>query len=309
MNYPILKSTFLGIDFDNPFIIPSGIIPEIPGSLKAFESGAGGVVTKSVTILLREGNPMPRVIKYEAGVLNSVGLRNPGIKSAVKLLEVLLQKSRQPVIISIFASAVNDFKKLAESVNDLNFHLLELNLSCPNTTNELGDSMGMGIESTEKAVTIVRKVLNRKIKIITKLSPNVQNIGDIAKAAEAAGADAISAINTVGPGMVIDLKSRKPILGNKEGGVSGPGIRPVAVRCIYDIYKSVKIPIIGMGGIETGKDAVELMLAGATMVGVGSAIYRHGYQIIEKIKADFVAYLKSNKLKSSKSLIGGSHRV
>lgn len=303
----MLKVSFLGTKFANPLIIPSGIIPEIPQTLKAQEAGAGGVVAKSLTLLPREGNPMPRVIKYEYGVLNSVGLRNPGIDKGVTLLKKLLSEAKVPIIVSIFATSVQDFQTLAEKLTDLKFKFLELNLSCPNTTNELGESMGMGTESTHAAVSRVRKTVGGKFSLIAKLSPNVAKIGEVAKAAEAAGADAISAINTVGPGMVIDLKTKKPQLGNKEGGVSGPGIRPVAIRCVYDIYKSVKIPIVGMGGVETGKDVVEMMLAGASLVGVGSAIYRYGYGVIEKIKSELVDYVSSQKLTSLYSLTGKAH--
>ena len=185
--------------------------------------------------------------------------------------------------------------------------MIELNLSCPNTVDELGEPLGMGVESTAAAVKAVRKALKKSTKILAKLSPNVNNIGEVAKAAESAGADAISAINTVGPGMVINIKTKKPMLGNIVGGVSGPGIRPVAVRCVWDIYNSVKCPILGMGGVETANDVVEMMLAGATLVGVGSAWYRHGFGVYEKIKNDLAAYMKENKIKSLTNLVGGAH--
>lgn len=266
-----LAVEFLGTKFKNPLLVPSGIIPEILESGKAQKIGAGGVVTKSLTVEPREGNPVPRIITYEHGVLNSVGLRGPGIKRGVTLLEKLLAEVEIPVVVSVFATSVNDFKKLARQVSKLNLEFLELNLSCPNTTDELGEPLGMGVESTQAAVSGVKSLVGKDVKLVAKLSPNVSDIGAVAKAAQKAGADAISAINTVGPGMVIDIKRRKPILGNREGGVSGPGIRPIAVRCVYDIYKSVRIPIIGMGGVETAKDVIEMMLAGATLVGVGSA--------------------------------------
>jgi len=304
----MLRTTFLGTRFANPFIIPSGIIPEIPDTLRAEVVGAGGVVAKTLTVLPREGNPMPRVIRYEYGVLNSVGLRNPGMVEGTKKLEPILAKATIPVIVSIFATSVGDFVKVAEETNKLKPAFLELNLSCPNVTSELGESMGMATDSTFASVSAVRKVVSKKTHIIAKLSPNIGKIGEIAKAAEQAGADAIAAINTVGPGMVIDIKTRKPMLGNKEGGVSGPGIRPVAIRCVYDVYKSVKIPIIGMGGIETWQDAVEIMMAGATLVGVGSAIYRHGYGVIKTIADGIEEYMKKEKIASLSSLVGAAHK-
>lgn len=307
MKKQTLEIDFLNTTFTNPLIIPSGIIPEISQTLKAQTVGAGGVVAKSLTLLQREGNPMPRVIKYKFGLLNSVGLKNPGIKEGKILLKKVLQTSKIPVIVSIFAATASDFKKLAQELLELEIRYLELNLSCPNTVNELGESMGMGVESTQVAISAVRNIVGKKIKLIAKLSPNVQKIGEVAKAAESSGADAISAINAVGPGMVIDINTRKPQLGSKEGGVSGPGIRPIAVRCVYDIYKSVKIPIIGMGGVETSKDVVEMLLAGATLVGIGSAIYQHGYVVIETIKKELQKYIRANRIKKLDQLVGVAH--
>ncbi len=301
-----LEVIFLSTPFANPLVVPSGIVPEISDSKKAELLGAGGAVTKSLTVRVREGNPMPRIIVYEHGYLNSVGLRNPGIKNGIKELEKLFSETAIPMIVSIFAVSVADFKKLAKAVDTLFSGFIELNLSCPNTKDELGESLGMGVESTVAAVAGVREAVSKKTKLIVKLSPNVSDIGAVAKAAESAGADAISAINTVGPGMVIDINTRKPKLGNKEGGVSGPGIRPIAVRCVYDIYNAVKIPIIGMGGVETWQDVVEMMLAGATLVGVGSAWYKHGDDVYSDICKGLSQYLDAGGLKIE-SLIGGAH--
>ena len=303
----MLKVKFLGIEFNNPLIMPSGILQEVPAHYQAEKNGLGGVTTKSMTMEPREGNPLPRVIKYEYGILNSVGLRNPGIKKGVGEWAKFIKATKIPVIASVFAVKVADFVYLANEVEKIKPAMIELNLSCPNTVDELGQPLGMGVESTAAAVRAVRKALKKETKILAKLSPNVNNIGEVAKAAEDAGADAISAINTVGPGMVIDIRHKKPMLGNLVGGMSGPGIRPVAVRCIWDIYNSVKLPIIGMGGVETAKDVVEMMLAGASLVGVGSAWYRHGFGIYEKIKTDLRQYMKENKIKSLTSLIGGAH--
>lgn len=302
-----LRTKFLGIEFENPLVLPSGIMQAISAHKRAEEMGFGGVTVKSLTVEARKGNPLPRVIKYDYGYLNSVGLINPGIKEGTKQLTEFVKKSKIPVLASVFAVKVKDFKLLAREVVKAKPDLVELNLSCPNTTDELGEPLGMGVESTAAAVEGVRQVVNRDVKLIAKLSPNVPNIGEVAKAAEEAGADAICAINTVGPGMVIDIKKRKPMLGNKEGGVSGPGIRPIAVRCVYDIYKSVKVPVIGMGGVETGKDGVEMMMAGASLVGIGTATFIHGPKVIEKIKKELSNYMKENKIKSLKELVGVAH--
>src|SRR3989344_2567706 len=296
---------FLGVDFDNPLVMPSGILQEVSAHYQAEKNGLGGVTTKSMTMEARAGNPLPRVIKYDHGILNSVGLRNPGIKEGVKEWSQFIQATKIPVICSVFAVNVPDFIHLALEAEKIKPDFIELTLSCPNTTDELGQPLGMGVDSTQAAVKAVRKTLKKTTKILAKLSPNVNNIGEVAKAAEAEGADAITAINTVGPGMVIDINRKKPLLGNIVGGVSGPGIRPVAVRCVWDIYNSITLPIIGMGGVETAHDVVEMMLAGATLVGIGSAWYRHGFGIYEKIKEDLIEYMTKNKIKSLKELVGG----
>lgn len=298
---------FLGVEFSNPLIMPSGILQEIPAHYQAEKNGLGGITTKSMTMEPREGNPLPRVVKYDHGILNSVGLRNPGIKVGVGEWEKFIKETKIPVICSVFAVSVKDFVYLAVEAERINPSIIELNLSCPNTTDELGQPLGMGVESTAAAVKAVRQALKKETKILAKLSPNVNNIGEVAKAAESAGADAISAINTVGPGMVIDIRRKKPMLGNLAGGVSGPGIRPVAVRCVWDIYNSVKCPILGMGGVETAEDVVEMMLAGATLVGVGSAWYRHGFGVYNQIKADLLKYMTENKINNLSELVGIAH--
>ncbi|OGD55798.1 hypothetical protein A3I57_02025 [Candidatus Beckwithbacteria bacterium RIFCSPLOWO2_02_FULL_47_23] len=302
-----LALRFLGVEFANPLIMPSGILQEVAAHYQAEKNGLGGITTKSMTMEPREGNPLPRVVKYDHGILNSVGLRNPGIKAGVGEWAKFVKETTIPVICSIFAVKVADFVHLATEAEKIKPDFIELNLSCPNTTDELGQPLGMGVESTAAAVKAVRKALKPTTKILAKLSPNVTKIGEVAKAAESAGAGAISAINTVGPGMVIDIRTRKPLLGNKEGGVSGPGIRPVAVRCVWDIYNSVKCPILGMGGVETAGDVVEMMLAGATLVGVGSAWYRHGFGIYNKIKTDLLKYMEENKINNLQDLVGGAH--
>ena len=286
-------------------MMPSGILQEVSAHYQAEKNGLGGVTTKSMTMEPRLGNPMPRVVKYDHGILNSVGLRNPGVKKGVGEWAEFIKATKIPVICSVFAVNVSDFVHLAVAVEKINPDFIELNLSCPNTTDELGQPLGMGVESTAAAVKAVRQAVKKTTKILAKLSPNVNNIGEVAKAAEAEGADAITAINTVGPGMVIDINRKKPLLGNIVGGVSGPGIRPVAVRCVWDIYNSITLPIIGMGGVETAHDVVEMMLAGATLVGIGSAWYRHGFGIYEKIKEDLIEYMTKNKIKSLKELVGG----
>jgi dihydroorotate dehydrogenase (NAD+) catalytic subunit len=254
-----LAVEFLGVKFENPLILPSGILQEIKDHKQAEKMGLGGVTTKPLSVEPREGNPMPRVIKYKYGILNSVGLRNPGLEKGLPSLKEFIDETKIPVIASAVAVSIDDFRQLVEALVEIEPEFIELNLSCPNT-DDWGKPFALEAKATEAVVKVAKKAAGGRAKIIAKLSPNVPNISEIAKAAERAGADAISAINTVGPGMVINIRTRKPMLGNKEGGVSGPGILPVAVRCIY---KSVDVPIIGMGGVESGEDVIEIMMAGS----------------------------------------------
>lgn len=305
-----LSVKFCGIDFSCPLILPSGIAQEIPKDHEqAIKAGAGGVTTKSLTVEPREGYPPPRVIKSPPigySIMNAVGLRGPGIKEGKKLIEIFLKTSPVPVIVSIFAASIKDFQILASALVPLKPAMLELNLSCPHVSTEFGKPLGMGKDSSAAAVRAVKKIA-QKIPVLAKLTPNVPGIAEVAKACESAGADGIVAINTVGPGMVIDIKTKKPVLGNKRGGLSGPVIKPIALRCVYDIYEAVKIPVIGMGGVVTWEDAVEMMMAGATLVGVGSAVYLKGYGVYEEIKQGLISYMNREGIKNLQGLVGVAH--
>jgi dihydroorotate dehydrogenase (NAD+) catalytic subunit len=301
-----LQTTFCGVEFENPLILPSGIITEIPAHKKAEDAGAGGVTLKSFTVQPREGHPLPRIIKYDHGFLNSVGLRNAGIEKGKEAVKEYLLHAGVPTIVSVFATNVKDFVRLAETFAPLNPAMIELNLSCPNVEDEFGSLGGNTAEGAGNAVKAVKKAAGA-VPLIAKLSPNVASIADVAKSCEAAGADAISAINTVGPGMVIDIKTHKPVLGHLKGGVSGAGIFPVAVAKIYELYDAVKIPILGMGGVTSWQNAVELMMAGASLVGVGSAVYSKGYGVFEEIKAGMIKYMKENGVGSVQEMIGIAH--
>lgn len=303
-----LEISFCGVEFSNPFILPSGIITEIPEHKRAIEAGVGGVTLKSITKEKREGNPLPRMWKYEHGMLNSVGLRNAGIdKGSGEVKEFLnTYKEKVPIIVSLFSTKVSEFVELVEKIASLHPQFIELNLSCPNTVDEMGNALGMDEGAAEKVVAAVKKV-SGKIPILAKLSPNVVEIANIAKSCEDAGADGIVAINTVGPGMIIDINKKKPILGNKEGGVSGSGILPVSVRCVYDIYEAVKIPIIGMGGVTTITDVIQMFMAGAMLIGVGTATYLKGMGVYQKLKTELTEYMEKENIKSLKELIGLAH--
>jgi len=301
-----LKIKLFNKRLKNPLFLPSGIINEIAGHKMAIDAGAGSVVLKSITINPREGNPIPRVAKYEYDIIKSVGLRNPGLKEGKKQIKDFIKKTKTPVIISVFATTVKDFRKLVSETSELKPYAIEINLSCPNVEGEFGQMISNKSDSSQEVIEGVKKEAG-KIPLIAKLTPNVDPISEVAKACEAAGADAIAAINTIAPSMIIDIKKRKPIIGMKKGGLSGPGIKPVAIAKIYEIYEVVKIPIIGMGGVEKWQDVVEMMMAGATLVGVGSAVYLRGYKIYQEILTGLEEFMKKEKINDIKKLIGIAH--
>jgi dihydroorotate dehydrogenase (NAD+) catalytic subunit len=303
-----LNVKFCDISFANPFVLPSGIIANIPEHKKAINAGVGGVTLKSLTLCKREGNPFPRVWKYDCGMINSVGLVNSGIEKGAEEIRLFLKENpKTPITVSLFATKIDEFCRLIEKIVPLKPNFIELNLSCPNVEDEFGKPLGMEKGAAGKIVKQVKRI-SAKIPILAKLSPNVSDIAEIAKSCEDAGADGIVAINTVGPGMIIDINKKKPILGAKKGGISGPGILPVTVRCIYEIYEAVEIPIIGVGGISKWQDVVEVMLAGATLVGVGTATYTKGMQVFDELKKGLSDYMDSNNYTKVKQIIGLAHQ-
>lgn len=304
-----LKIDFLGVIFTNPFILPSGIVTEVQEHKRAIEAGVGGVTLKSLTYERREGNPLPRVCKYDCGMINSVGLRNAGIEKGSEEIAKFLKENKDkniPIIVSLFAAKIKEFLYLVEKIVPLKPNFIELNFSCPNVETEFGKPFGMEKGAAGEIVKYVKKISGR-IPILAKLSPNVANIAEIAKTCEDAGADGIVAVNTVGPGMVIDINKRKPVLGAKKGGVSGPGILPIAVRCVYEICEAVKIPIIGMGGVTKWQDVIEMFMAGATLVGVGTATYTKGMKIYDDLKKSLSDYMDKKGINNLNELVGVAH--
>jgi dihydroorotate dehydrogenase (NAD+) catalytic subunit len=293
---PNLGVNFLGVKFKNPIILASGILGMTAASLEsAVRNGAGGVTTKSTNLEGRDGHPNPKVITYESGMLNCYGLTNAGIDQEKE--EIILFKSRRPktpLILSIFGFSVEEFKKVAKEADKTIADFLEINISCPNVQAEHGRPFGCVPGMPTQVIKAIKKVTSKKL--IVKLSPNVLDIKEIAKEVEAAGADAISAINTLGPGMVINPEARRPVLSAMVGGISGPAIRPLAVRMIFDIANTVKIPIIGMGGVTTGRDALEMIMAGASLVAVGSGVYYRGISVFKRIENELTDWMIQNKV-------------
>lgn len=297
---------FINKEFTNPTVLASGFLGMSAASLQMVAgSGAGAVTAKSITIEPRAGHPNPTVLTFDKGMINAVGLANEGVEEAEDEIKAYLKEKSAPLLVSIAGSKASEYKELAAKVTSMKPDFIEVNISCPNVESEFGRPFACSVDDAAKVTRDVKEAST--VPVVVKLSPNVDDIGSIAKAVEDAGADAICAINTIGPGMLIDIKTRKPILANKVGGVSGPAIKPVAIRCVYDIYKQVKIPIIGTGGVTTWEDAVAMMMAGATAVGVGTAIYYKEVGVFREIANGLEEYVKDQKLESIKDIIGAAH--
>lgn len=295
-----LSVNICGVDFKNPIIPASGVF----GYGREYEElfpleKLGGIATKGTTLHRRNGNPAPRIAETPSGMLNSVGLQNPGIDHFIDVeLPNLLTKDT--VILANFAgSTVEECVEAAEKLDNTGVHMLELNISCPNVK-QGGAAFGTSCEMAAEVTAQVRKATSKPL--VVKLSPNVTSIAEIAKSVEAAGADAVSLINTL-LGMRIDINSGRPILRNNVGGMSGPAVFPIAVRMVWQVANAVKIPVIGMGGVSSGSDAIELMMAGASAVQVGAAIFTDPYAPI-KIADEMNEILDSMKISSVREIIG-----
>lgn len=294
-----------GLKLRNPTILGSGIVGVSRASVSfATKNGAGAVTIKSVTSEPRKGHPAPIILTYEGGMINSVGYSNPGIDNISDEFSEL-KSVGAPVIGSITGKDREEFSSLAEKAARMDFAALEIVLSCPHTP---GYGTMAGQSTPEVTEEITRAVKEKtRVPLFVKLSPNVMAISEIAKAAERGGADAITAVNTLGPGMMIDIKSRKPILGGTIGGLSGDALRPVAVRCVYDIYKAVKIPIIGTGGILNGNHAVEMIMAGARAVGIGTGVYSRGIEVFRKVNEEIKQFMRENEYGKLEEMRGVAH--
>lgn len=289
-----------GVELKNPVMTASG----------TFGSGAeysefvdlnklGAVVTKGVSAVPWPGNPTPRVAEVYGGMLNAIGLQNPGVEVFASRDIPFLQKFDTKVIVNVCGKTVEDYIAVVERLNEEPIDMMEINLSCPNVK---AGALAFGQDAKVLAgVTSALRMVCKKPMII-KLSPNVSNIGDMARAAESAGADAVSLINTL-IGMKIDIDRRKFVLANKTGGFSGPAVKPVAVRMVYEVAQAVQIPIIGMGGIANAEDAIEFILAGATAVSVGTMNFVDP-KTTEKVVEGIEAYMSKYGVQDIKELIG-----
>jgi len=299
-----LATEIAGLKLANPTMLASGILGYTGLSLKSIiEAGAGAVVTKSMGLEPRTGYPNPTVVQTDCGLLNAMGLPNPGISHFKEEMNEL-KNTGVPTILSIYGFSSEEFANVAETAAKMGADAIELNVSCPHIK-KAGAEIGCDPLLLTEIVKEVKKRVN--IPVIVKLTPNVANIGEIAKAAEEAGADAITAINTV-KAMNIEIETGRPLLANKFGGLSGPAIKPIAVRCVYDVYRSVDVPIIGCGGISSWQDAVEFMLAGASAVQIGTAVAFKGVGVFSSVAKGIDAYLKRKGFKNVKELVGLAHK-
>ncbi|MCK4364677.1 MAG: dihydroorotate dehydrogenase [Thermoplasmatales archaeon] len=298
-----LATKITSLNLRNPTILASGFMDEDAGSMeRIFNCGAGAIVTKSIGLEPREGYPNPTVIELEHGILNAMGLPNPGIGEFGDELKKL-KKSKIPIIGSIFGANSKEFVELAKKMQSYGADALELNMSCPHAKG-YGLEIGSDTELVRKITSKVKEAT--EIPVFVKISPNLMNIADIAKSAEKGNADGIVAINTV-KAMKIDLELKMPVLANKIGGYSGKAIKPIGVRCVYDIYKNVNIPVIGVGGITTGEDALEYIMAGASAIQIGSAIYYRNLDAFKKICDEIEIWMRDHGYKNISELVGVAH--
>lgn len=297
---PDLSVNIAGLKLNNPILTASGTCGYGEELADIFDlSELGGIVTKTITMLPREGHPPPRTAEADSGMLNAIGLANVGVDKFLAEKLPFLEKFRMRVVVNVAGTRIDDYVNLAARLNDYpRADMLELNFSCPNV--EVGMEIATNAALAEKAVREVKKVFSRPV--IAKLSPNVTSIAEIAVACENGGADAVSLINTL-VGMAVDIETFRPRLTNNTGGLSGPAVKPVALACVYKVYRAVKIPIIGIGGISNYRDVIEFFLCGASVVQIGTALFVEPDAPI-KIIQGLRQYLTKNKISKVSELTG-----
>jgi len=298
---PNLAIEFAGISLRNPVMVASGTFGYGEEYAELVDlNRLGAIVSKTVTLKPRLGNEPPRIVETASGVLNSIGLQNVGMDAFLNEKLPFLRGYDVPLIVSIAGDTYDEYVQLAKSINREKIEGLELNLSCPNIKYDRKLMIAQDSKATHLVVSRVKKVAS--VPVIVKLSPNVTDIASFAKVCEEAGADGVSLINTF-TAMAIDVESRKPILRQITGGLSGPAIKPIALRMVYEVHKAVEIPIIGMGGIMTPGDALEFIIAGAKAVAIGTGNFVDPLtpiKVIDGIKE----YMIKNKIKDIESLVG-----
>ncbi len=307
-----LSVNFCGVRFENPLVLASGVLGvTADGMAQVVRNGAGGVTSKSLWPYEHKGHPNPTIITSEHWMLNAVGIPDAGPEKAAEELARFREVCKAPFIANIVGGKMEDYVTIAREVGRFKPDLIEVNISCPNVEDELGKPMACSMAKSSEVTRLVKAALKEvgaeQIPVTIKLSPNVESIVSIAESVLDAGADGITAINTVGPGMAINIDFARPILANRVGGLSGPAIKPLAVKYVYDIYRARRCPIIGTGGICTGEDAIEMMMAGATLVGVGTAVWMRGQDVFAKIVSEMNAWCDTHGVTHLQDLIGKAH--
>ncbi len=289
-----------GIEMKNPVTVASGTFGYGREMSEFIDlNKLGGIVTKGTSLKPRPGNKPPRVCEVTGGMLNSIGLQNPGVEFFMEYDLPWLRKFDTKIIVNACGSSIEEYVELAKILNTLDIDGVELNLSCPNVKAGCM-AFGTSYEGVKEVTSQVRKVLDKPL--IVKLTPNVTDITAPARGAEDAGADGVSLINTL-LGMSIDIEKQRPILANNMGGMSGPAVKPVAVRMVYQVAQTVKIPVLGLGGIVSGKDVIEFMLAGATAISIGTGNFIEPETSIKAIK-EVEEYLERHKIENIEEIIG-----
>ena len=307
------NADFLGQSLPSPFVLASGIWgTTVRLSVRAAEAGCGAVTAKSCGPTPRAGHVNPSCLDWGHGLINAIGLANPGVENEVGLLDTarpLLEGQGVALIASIFAGTAEEFGEVATTIAKARPAFLEVNISCPNVHSEFGEPFAANPKSAAEVTRQVKAaVAPHGIPVIVKLAPNVPSVTQIAKAVIDAGADALCATNTM-PGLVLDVESGQPLLANVSGGVSGPALKPIALKCVYDLHRAFpNVPIIGTGGVTNGRDALEMIMAGASLVGIGSAIYYRGPNAIHQIAVEFGEWMQRHAISDLAEIRGRAHR-
>ena len=303
------RVSLVGIPMKTPLVLASGIWGSSADTMvRAARAGAGAVTSKSCSLDPRKGHPNPTVLDWGPGLINAVGLANPGAREESGVLaraKAQLAPLGVPLIASVYGHRVNEFSETVRIISEACPDLLELNISCPNVESEFGQPFALEPIESARVTAAVRHVYEGPL--LVKLSPNAPDIVSVARAVVDAGADALTAVNTLGPGMIIDVRARRPVLSNLAGGISGAPLRPVAVHCVYRIAEAVDVPIIGTGGVLSGEDALQMVMAGATAVGLGTALYREGEAAFGRILSELHAIMAQEGITDLSNVRGCAH--
>lgn len=300
----MLRTNVCGVEFRNPLMLAAGVMGSNASSMNwILKSGAAGVVSKSFSLEPNPGYANPTTVGVECGIINAIGLSNPGAENFKEELKRIDRKGNVSIA-SIYGATPEEFSKLVLEIED-HVDMIELNISCPHAMEGYGASIGQDANLTHKIVSAAKDSANKPV--IAKLTPNVTDIVEIAVAAQDAGADALTLINSLGPGMKINIDVARPVLSNKFGGMSGKAIKPIALRNVYTVYDNVDIPIIGVGGISNFEDVVEFLFAGARAVQIGTSIMDEGVEVFGKINKDLEEFMNKKGYESIDEMIGLAH--